>query len=116
MKRMTKAFVFALILALCAGPALAARLPKLTMLSTKTCPACVQMAKVLKQIDSKYAGRLATQHIYLEDRPELIEQYKIRYVPMLLFVDGNGQEVAQEVGYRSLDEVLSVFKKHNVKI
>ncbi|MBQ9565359.1 MAG: thioredoxin family protein [Synergistaceae bacterium] len=117
MGKMTKAFVLAvLVLCLCASLAAAARLPKVTMLSTRTCPACVQMTKVLKQIDAQYAGRLATQHVYLEESPELVEKYNIRYVPVLIFVDGKGQEVAQEVGYHSLEQVLSVFKKHGVKI
>ena len=93
-----------------------AALPSVTMLSTKTCPACVQMEKVMTEIDSKYSGRISTSRIYLEDKPELAKQYNIRYVPTLLFKDSKGKVVAQEIGYKSLDAVLEVFKKAGVKL
>ena len=96
--------------------ACAAQLPKLRMLSTKDCPACVQMEKVLKKIDSDYAGRLTTEHVYLEDHPEVAQAYEVRYVPTLIFVDQHGREIRQEIGYRSLAEVLEIFKKAGVKI
>ena len=93
-----------------------AAVPSVTMLSTKSCPACTQMAKVLEQIDSEYKGRIATSHIYLEDKPELAEKYNVRYVPMLIFKDADGKERAREVGYRSVEQVLAVFENNGVKI
>ena len=116
MKFKTKIFtalVFVLVLSVCAY---GAALPSVTMLSTKTCPACEQMAKVLKSIDAQYSGKLSTAHIYLEDNPEIAQKYKVRYVPTLLFRDASGKIVAQEVGYRSLDGVLEVFRKAGVKL
>ena len=74
------------------------------------------MAKVLEQIDSEYKGRIATSHIYLEDKPELAEKYNVRYVPMLIFKDADGKERAREVGYRSVEQVLAVFENNGVKI
>ena len=93
-----------------------AALPSVTMLSTKTCPACKQMAKVLDEINEQYKGKISTEHVYLEDKPELAEEYNVRYVPMLIFRDANGKERAREVGYRSLDEVLHIFENAGVKI
>lgn len=95
-----------------AGP----RIPVLKMLSGEGCPACIEMAKVLDKIDAQYKGRLNTQHIDLADRPDLAKKYKVRYIPTLVFVDTNGQDVKIEVGYRSLDEVLKIFEKAGVKI
>ena len=106
----------ALLLVMAVCSCASAALPSVTMLSTKTCPACTQMEKVMKEIDSQYSGQIATSRIYLEDRPELAKQYNIRYVPTLLFKDAEGQVVAQEIGYKSLDEVLAVFKKCRINI
>ena len=107
----------ALILAviLCSAVSVAS-VPSVTMLSTKTCPACEQMESVLKELNSKYKGRVSTVHIYLEDKPELAKQYNVRYVPMLIFKDASGKEAAREVGYRSVDEVMKIFAKAGVKI
>ena len=113
MKKILAALVFVLVLSACA---FADSLPSVTMLSTKTCPACEQMAKVLKDIDAQYSGQISTAHIYLEDNPDIAQKYKVRYVPTLLFRDASGKIVAQEVGYKSLDGVLAVFRKAGVKI
>ena len=93
-----------------------ASLPSVTMLSTKTCPACAQMAKVLNQIDKEYGGKIETSHIYLEDEPELAEEYQVRYVPMLIFRDSEGNEIAREIGYMPKAEVLKTFSGKGIKI
>lgn len=93
-----------------------AALPSVTMLSTKTCPACSQMEKVFSDIKAKYSGKVTTAHIFLEDNPEIAKKYNVRYVPTLIFRDASGKTVAQEVGYRSLKEVLNVFAKKGIKI
>ena len=54
-----------------------AALPSVTMLSTKTCPACSQMEKVLSELKAKYSGKIAAEHIYLEDKPEMAKQYNV---------------------------------------
>ncbi len=104
-----------LVVVMCSVAA-AASLPSVTMLSTKTCPACKQMAKVLDQINSQYKDRIATTHVYLEDNPEMAEKYNVRYVPMLIFMDAYGKEKAREVGYRSLDEVIKIFRDAGITI
>ncbi|MBQ3455959.1 MAG: thioredoxin family protein [Synergistaceae bacterium] len=104
-----------LVMVLC-SVAGAASLPSVTMLSTKTCPACEQMAKVLNDIKAKYGGKVSTYHYYLEDKPELAKQYNVRYVPMLIFRDASGRERAREVGYKSIDEVISTFRKAGITI
>ena len=101
--------IFALCSAACAAPSI-------TMLSTKTCPACVQMSKVLKQINATYKGKITTTHIYLENNPDIAKKYNVRYVPTLIFRDADGKEFAQEIGYRSLNDVIKIFAKNGVNI
>ena len=103
-----------LVMVLCSGAF--AALPSVTMLSTKTCPACAQMERVLKEIDAQYSGKISTSHIYLEKNPDIAKKYNVRYVPTLLFKDSSGKIVAQEIGYRSLDDVLEVFRKAGINI
>ena len=108
--KIVSAFVLVVVMSSCAFAAL----PSVTMLSTKTCPACEQMEKVMKEIDSQYSGKISTAHIYLEDNPDIAKKYNVRYVPTLLFRDASGKIVAQEIGYKNLDAVLAVFKKAKV--
>lgn len=117
MSRIVKIFLLIILAAVLGVPsAEAAKTPTLKMLSTTTCPACKQMSKVLEEIDAKYSGKLATEHINLEDNPDIARRYNVRYVPTLIFVDAQGVEVAQEVGYRTLPQVLDIFRKAGVSI
>lgn len=74
------------------------------------------MSKVLDEINQKYAGKLVAEKVNVQENPEIAREYKVRYVPTLLFMDADGKVVQQEVGYRSLDEVLEIFKKAGVTI
>ena len=74
------------------------------------------MSKVLDEIKEKYAGKLAAEKVDVVEHPEVAREYKVRLVPTLLFLDAEGKVVQQEVGYRSLDEVLEIFKKAGVAI
>lgn len=74
------------------------------------------MTKVLEQINREYKGKVDTNHIYLEDNPDVAEKYKVRYVPMLIFRDSSGNEVSRVVGYRSFDDVIKIFSEAGVKM
>ncbi len=106
----------AFLLVMILGSAACAAVPSVTMLSTESCPACVQMSKVFKEIEAKYKGKISTSHIYLEKNPDIAKKYNVRYVPTLIFKDASGEEIAQEVGYRSLKDVLKIFERAGVKI
>ena len=89
--------------------------PSVTMLSTKTCPACEQMKKVFNELNANYKDKLTTSHIYLENNQDIAKKYNVRYVPTLIFKDASGKVVAQEVGYRSAAEVVKIFAKNGIK-
>ncbi len=74
------------------------------------------MSKVLDEINQKYAGKLVAEKVNVQENPEIAREYNVRYVPTLLFMDAEGKVVQQEVGYRSLEEVLEIFKKAGVVI
>ena len=74
------------------------------------------MSKVLDEIKETNAGKLAAEKVDVVEHPEVAREYKVRLVPTLLFLDAEGKVVRQELGYRSLDEVLEIFKKAGVAI
>ncbi|MDO4787325.1 MAG: thioredoxin family protein [Fretibacterium sp.] len=74
------------------------------------------MSKVLDEINEKYAGKLVAEKVDVNQHPEVAREHNVRYVPTLLFIDAEGKVLRQEVGYRSLDQVLSIFKEAGVTI
>ena len=108
-------FVACLLLAL-AIPARAGNLPTLKVLSTPNCPNCAQMLRVLDELGSKYGTQVATERINLFEHREVAKQYNVRYVPHLLFMDAAGNVLKQEIGAKSLEEVLNLFQEVGVNI
>jgi thioredoxin 1 len=94
----------------------AAELPALKVLSTPSCPACSQMGRILDELDSKYGDKVKTEKINLMEHRDIAKEYNVRYVPHLLFVDGAGKVVKEEVGYIPLDKVLATFKDAGINI
>ena len=109
-------FMSALLLVIMMCSVASAAVPSVMMLSTKTCPACEQMAKVINELDTNYKGRLSTSRVYLEHNPEIAKKYNVRYVPMLIFRDASGEIISKEIGYRSVNEVLTIFENAGIKI
>ncbi|MDR1979079.1 MAG: thioredoxin family protein [Synergistaceae bacterium] len=110
---LTGALLLILVLPTCAR---AAGLPTLKMLSTPTCPACKQMSHVLDDLKEKYAGRLEAEKLNAMEEREMVQKYKIRYVPYLLFVDAGGSVVKEKAGYMPLEEVLQTFRDAGVSV
>ncbi|MDR2529194.1 MAG: thioredoxin family protein [Synergistaceae bacterium] len=108
-------FAACLLLALVV-PARAENLPTLKVLSTPNCPNCAQMLRVLDELDSKYGAQVATERVNLFEHKEVAKQYSVRYVPHLLFMDVAGNVVKQEIGAKSLEEVLNLFQEVGVNI
>ena len=94
----------------------ASELPLLKVLSTPSCPSCIQMYRVLDELNSRYGDKLKTEKINLLENRDIAKEFNVRYVPHLLFVDGDGKIVKEEVGYAPLDKVLTVFKDAGINL
>ena len=112
--KLCEKFIAALVLVLVMCPCAFADNPGVVMLSTKTCSVCRQMMRVLKNIDENYGGKIDVGMIYLEDEPEIAREFNVMYVPVLVFVDGSGEVIAQEVGYRSAEDIIATFRNNGV--
>ncbi|MCL1875627.1 MAG: thioredoxin family protein [Synergistaceae bacterium] len=74
------------------------------------------MSKVLDSINEKYADMILAEKIDISNKLELATEFKVRYVPHLLFVDAKGEVFKQEIGFRSEDDVIEAFEKVGIKI
>ena len=89
----------------------ASSLPTLKMLCTPNCPACKQMGNVMDELSRTHEGKVATEKINVYDHRDVALQYKIRYVPHLLFQDAAGNVLKEHVGTMSMEDVLKTFKE-----
>ena len=94
----------------------ASELPSLKVLSTPSCPACIQMYRILDELDSNYSGKVTTEKVNLLENRDIAKEFNVRYVPHLLFVDKDGKIFKEEVGYVPLDKVLATFKDAGINL
>jgi thioredoxin 1 len=91
-------------------------LPSLKVLSTPSCPACAQRYRMLDDLGAQYAGKVTTEKINLYEHQDVAKQYKVKYVPHLIFVDTDGKVVKEKIGAIPLDEVLETFREAGVEL
>jgi thioredoxin 1 len=72
------------------------------------------MSRVLDEIKERYAGELNAEKINVQEDRETARQYNVMYVPTLLFVGRDGEILKQDIGYKSLDEVIETFRAAGV--
>ena len=110
-------FIIVLLLIMIFPRALyALELPSLKVLSTPSCPACAQMYRVLDELNSRYGDKVKTEKINLLEHRDIAKEFNVRYVPHLLFVDGDNKIIKEEVGYVPLDKVLATFKDAGINL
>ena len=108
--------ILILVITFMAGTAYSKNIPSITMLSTRNAPLTSQMERTLKELRAKFPGKVSTVHVFLEDNPDIAKKYNVRYVPTLIFKNSDGKDVAQVIGYRTLDDVLKTFSDSGIKI
>lgn len=74
------------------------------------------MSSVLDQVNEKYSDKIKTEKVNLNEHPEIATQYKVRYVPHLLFIDADEKVFKEKVGFMSLEDVVNTFREAGVSI
>ena len=57
------------------------------------------MSKVLDDFSAQYGDQVRVERVDVMQNSELAQKYEVRYVPTLVFEDGNGHILGKEVGY-----------------
>ena len=107
--------ILMLVITFTAGTAYSKNIPSITMLSTRNAPLTSQMERTLKELRAKFPGKVLTINVDLEDNPDIAKKYNVRYIPTLIFRNSNGKDIAQVIGYKTLDEVLATFSESGIR-
>ena len=74
------------------------------------CPACIQIAPVLKQLAGEYAGRVSIVKVHAADNPSTAGKLGIRAMPTVLAF-AKGQVVGQLVGARRRADFAELIER-----
>ena len=102
------------------GPASAeattAALPRLVDLGADKCIPCKQMAPILEDLKTTYAGQLEVEFIDVWKNPDAGGQYGIRVIPTQIFFDAQGKELFRHEGFLGKDDMLAKWKELGVDL
>lgn len=76
-------------------------------MSAEWCGPC----RVLKQNLVNFT-RVPVEEINVEENQEAVTKYKIRNIPVLIYLDENGNELERTVGLQTLDQINSIIDKY----
>jgi thioredoxin 1 len=98
-----------------AAPARAA-VPRLVDLGAGKCIPCKEMAPILAQLRTDYAGRLDVVFIDVWERPEEARAYRVVMIPTQIFYAADGREVARHEGFIDREAILAKWKALGVEL
>ena len=97
-------------------PATPAALPRLVDLGADKCIPCKQMAPILEEMKTTYAGQLDVEFIDVWKNPDAGGQYGIRVIPTQIFFDAQGQELFRHEGFFGKADMIAKWKALGVDL
>ena len=73
------------------------------------CGPCKTLAPIIKQFCEN--NKLTLESINVEDNDDLVQKYKIRNIPVIVFEDLDGKELKRLVGMQTQDNLTKVYKE-----
>jgi thioredoxin 1 len=104
--------IFLIGQALAASPPTAApqKRPALYEFGAKTCLPCIQMQKVMAELQTSHGDKVEFRMVYADEELDLFKDYKIVVIPTQVFINADGQEVDRHIGALTKEEVLKKLK------
>ena len=120
MRRRTISLCLILIVAVSLGAAGSAqetaKLPKLVDLGSTTCLPCKLMEPILKELTVELAGIVDVEFINVNEKPALVDQYRIEIIPTQVFLGADGKELFRHEGFYSKSEILAQWRGLGVAV
>lgn len=91
-------------------------LPRLLELGADKCIPCKQMAPILEELKTAYAGQLDVDFIDVWKNPDASERYGVRVIPLQIFFDAAGNERFRHEGFFPKDDILAKWQELGVAL
>lgn len=85
-------------------------LPRMLDLGADRCIPCKQMAPILAELKTEYAGRAIIEFIDVWKDPDAGKKHGVRLIPTQIFYDHKGKEVWRHEGFLPKAEIVAKMK------
>ena len=90
--------------------------PRLVDLGADKCIPCKQMAPILAELKTTYAGQLEVEFIDVWKNPGASEAYGVRVIPLQIFFDAEDNELFRHEGFYGKEDILAKWKELGVDL
>jgi thioredoxin 1 len=80
--------------------------PAVVKCSAEWCFPCKALAKTLEKVEPNYPN-VNFIHVDVEESPELAQEFQIQNIPVMIFMNENGEIVNRKVGLMSEKAIVS---------
>jgi thioredoxin 1 len=94
--------------------ALANGKPTLAEFGWRECIPCKAMRPILEELDVEYKGKLNVLIVEIPFNEDLAEKYSIKVMPVQIFFDGKGKEVARHAGFLPKEQIIPQLEQLGV--
>ena len=89
--------------------------PTLAEFGWRECVPCKTMRPILEELDREYKGKLNVLIVEIPLHEDIADKYGIQVMPVQIFFDGNGEEVARHAGFLPKEQIVAQLQKMGIQ-
>lgn len=86
--------------------------PMIVDFSATWCPPCRQLKPIFEKLAEEFKGRVTFVTIDVDENPELSQAYNVKSIPMMVFLNKDGQIQNTIVGFQDRDQLLAAINTY----
>lgn len=86
--------------------------PMIVDFSATWCPPCRQLKPIFEKLAEEFRGRVDFVTIDVDDNPNIAQAYEVRNIPMMVFLNKDGQIQNTIVGFQNRDQLLAAINTY----
>lgn len=86
--------------------------PMIVDFSATWCPPCRQLKPIFEKLAEDFKGRIDFVTVDVDENPELAQAYGVQSIPMMVFLNKDGQIQNTIVGFQNRDQLLAAINTY----
>lgn len=86
--------------------------PLIVDFSATWCPPCRQLKPIFEKLAEDFRGRITFVTIDVDENPELSQSYGVSSIPMMVFINKDGQIQDTIVGFQDRGQILAAINTY----
>ena len=86
--------------------------PTIVDFSATWCPPCKQLKPIFEKLAEEFKGRINFITIDVDENPELSQAYGVQSIPMMVFLNKDGQIQDTLIGFQTREQLLETINTY----